>query len=191
MKRIATILISLVISAVCMAQNNTEGQNYETKDSLVFRQAASVDSTLVGKSIFNILNAHQSQDGDVKIHQSQAITDAMKKYISDNSSRKITGYRVRILFDNSQTARNTSENVMNSFKAAHPGVPAYRSYQNPFFKVMVGDFRTKSEALEFLQKVKPTYPSAIVVKENINYPAVDKAHNYVVDTVTVIRKLPQ
>ncbi len=54
---------------------------------------------------------------------------------------------------------------------------------------MVGDFRTKSEALEFLQQVKSTYPSAIVVKENINFPAVDKAHNYVVDTVTVIRKL--
>lgn len=188
MKKTIITLVTLALSAVCLAQNTTGSQGYETKDSLIFRQAAPVDSTLVGKSIFNILNAHQAQDGDVKLHQSQSITDAMKEYISSNSSRKITGYRVRILFDNSQTARNTSETVMNAFKAAHPGVPAYRSYQNPFFKVMVGDFRTKSEALEFLQKIKGTYPSALVVKENINFPAVDKSHNYVVDTVTVIRK---
>ena len=151
-------------------------------DSLVYRQASAVDSALVGKSIFNLLTAH-----DVKIHQSQAITGAMKQHIAKNPARTLTGYRVRIFFDNSKNAREMSENIMRTFRMNCPGVPAYRNYQNPFFRVVAGDFRTKSEAMEFLQKIKSSYPSALVVKENIKFPAVDKEHNYVVDTIMVAR----
>lgn len=94
---------------------------------------------------------------------------------------------MRIFFDNSKNARGMSENIMRTFRMNYPGVPAYRNYQNPFFRVVAGDFRTKSEAMEFLQKIKSSYPSALVVKENIKFPAVDKEHNYVVDTVMVAR----
>ena len=52
----------------------------------------------------------------------------------------------------------------------------------------VGDFRTRSEALELLERIKSEYPSAFILKENINYPAVDREHAYVVDTVKVLRK---
>ncbi len=185
MKRTAIIIGTLLISAIASAQGRNE--NMVTADSLVYRQAAAVDSSLVGKSIFNILNSGSYGTGDVRIHQSQAIASAMKQHIASNSSRTLSGYRVRIFFDNSKSARSSSENVMRSFQAAHPGVPAYRNYQNPFFRVVAGNFRTKSEAMEFLQRIKPTYPSAIVVKENIGFPAADKEHNYVVDTVTVSR----
>ena len=71
--------------------------------------------------------------------------------------------------------------------ASHPGIAAYRSYENPFFKVTVGDFRTRSEAMQLLTSIKSEFPKAFLVKENINYPAVNKSHNYVVDTVKVIR----
>lgn len=176
-------IIAIIVALLPLLVNAQE----QYADSIVYRPAAAVDSTLLGKSIFNILSAHSYGEGDIRIHQSQAITNAMKQYISGNSSRKISGYRVRIFFDNSQSARNVSESVMRTFRAAHPGTPAYRSYQNPFFRVVAGNFRTKSEAMEFLQRVKSTYPAAIVVKEDINYPAIDKQHNYVTDTVSVRR----
>lgn len=179
MKRTAMILAAALLPLMASAQN------YAPADSVIYRQASAVDSTLVGKSIFSILD--NSGNGTVKIHQSQAIADAMKNHAASNRNRALTGYRVRIFFDNSKTARAASENVMRSFMAAHPGVPAYRNYQNPFFRVVAGDFRTKSEAVEFLQKIKPAYPSALVVKESIGFPAADKEHNYIVDTVTVYR----
>ena len=160
--RLTIISALLLISAAAAAQESV------AVDSLVYRQAAAVDSTLVGKSIFNLLTAHGSGTGDMRIHQSQQISDAMKRHIATNGSRKLTGYRVRIFFDNSKNARNSSESVMRTFQASHPGVPAYRNYQNPFFRVVAGDFRTKSEAMEFLQKIKAAYPSALVVKESIN-----------------------
>ncbi len=130
-----------------------------------------LDSSLFGKNIFSLLPS-RSKGGraDVKVNQSQAISKALGSQISANSSRTMTGYRVRIFNDNKQTARGDSEAALNRFKGLYPGIPAYRTFTSPFFKVTVGDFRTKSEASRLLLKLKAAYPSAFVVKETINYP---------------------
>ena len=69
----------------------------------------------------------------------------------------------------------------------YPGHGAYRSFASPYFKVTVGDFRTKSEAMQLMEKVISEYPAAFVVKEAIQYPAVDKTNAYVRDTVRVFK----
>jgi hypothetical protein len=66
-------------------------------------------------------------------------------------------------------------------------VTAYRTYANPYFKVTVGDFRTRSEAMKLLERIRHEFPSAFVVKENITFPVVDKENAYVVDTIKVLR----
>lgn len=156
-----------------------------TTDSLVFRLAAQIDSALAGKSVFDLLSNSSYGEGTVSIHQSQAIAEAMRNHISSNPSRTLTGYRVRIFFDNSQSARTESEDILKEFGRRYPGIPAYRSYQNPFFEVKAGNFRTKSDAMIFLKTVKAEYPAAIIIKENISYPSADKNHLYDVDTVSV------
>ena len=182
MKRIYLTLV-LVFLLLPFGKAGAQGinvtQEYDVLDSLVYVPAASLDSTLVGKDIFSMLRSD--------VHQSQAIRSSLSSRIRSNSSRTITGYRVRIFFDNKQDARGASEAAMNRFRASYPGIMAYRSFANPFFKVTVGDFRTKSEAMQLLQRIKGSYPSAFVVKETINYPVVDKGDSYVVDTVRVIR----
>lgn len=177
--------LKLCIILLCLSFGIVRGQTTVMRDSLVYRQASAVDESLVGKSIFNLLS---SEDGGViRIHQSQAIVGGMNGHIASNPQRALSGYRLRIFFDNQKTARSESETLMNSFLATHPGIPAYRSYQNPFFKVTVGDFRTKSEAAELLSRLKYEYPAAFIVKENINYPVADKLHAFSVDTVKVYR----
>ena len=186
MKRfIIFIILILSVFALASAQNNA---GYSVKDSLVFKKAPILDSTLKGKSIFNLLDSGQSS-AEVKIRQSQAIVDAFKRHIRSNSNRTMQGYRVRIFFDNQQNSRSESEATVESFRAKHPGIAAYRNFQSPFFKVTVGDFRTKSEAVELLNRIKSDFPSAFIVKENINYPIVDRYNAYVIDTVRVIKKL--
>ena len=91
-----------------------------------------------------------------------------------------------LLRSNAQNARTASEEVLKRFLSRWHGIPAYRSYQNPFFKVTVGDFRTKSEALELLEQIKGEFPAAFILKENINYPVIDKTHSYDIDTVKVV-----
>lgn len=151
----------------------------EVCDSIIYRQSAALDSTLVGKNILGLLSA----DSGVTVHQSRIIQDALAAHISANSSRTSTGYRVRIFNDNKQTSRNDSEAALTRFKGMFPGVSAYRTYSNPFFRVTVGDFRTKSEAMRLLQQVKGTFPTAFIVKETIGYPVVDRFHSYTEERV--------
>ena len=141
-------------------------------------QAPAVDSTLIGKNIFNLLPSRErGSKADVTVHQSQSIQSALSKQISANSSRRVPGYRVRIFNDNKQTSRGASEAALNRFKGMYPGIAAYRTYTNPFFKVTVGDFRTKSEAMQLLQQIKGSFPSAFIVKESsINYPPVGSTY---------------
>lgn len=158
MKRTFAILVALCLGVMTLFAQNTD--TLSTK-------GITVDSTLVGKSVFSVLPSK------TKVHQSQAISTAFSNVVKANSTRVQSGYRVRIFFDSKQTARAESENVLAKFASAHPGIPAYRSYQNPFFKVTVGDLRTRSEALQLLQQLKGEFPTAFVVKENINYPEVE------------------
>ena len=150
-------------------------EGYTLADSVVTVPAPRVDSSLVGKDIFDIMPAKDAGcAADVKVHQSQLIRN----------------YRIRIFFDNRQSARTDSEKMEKDFSAAHPDIPVYRSYVNPYFKVTVGDFRTKSEAMQLLRSIVKEYPTAFVVKENINYPAVDRTRPTVTDTVKVLRPAP-
>ena len=159
------------------AQEIKTSGNYELVDSVVYRPAAAVDSTLVGKDVFYRMN----------VEQRPLVEKSMRAHISANKERTLSGYRVRIFFDNRQTARNESEETLKRFQNLHRDVPAYRTYANPYFKVTVGDFRTKSEAMALLARIRTEFPSAFVVKENISYPVVDKNNALVVDTVKVIR----
>lgn len=181
-------LIAGMFAPAAFAQTVPDG--YEMVDSVVYRPVAAVDSTLAGKDVFHILPSKRAgDDADVQIRQSQEIMSSMRQHIASNSKRTSSGYRVRIFFDNKQTARTESEKTLKRFKELFPGVAAYRIYANPYFKVTVGDFRTKSEAMALLTRIKGAFPSAFVVKESIEYPVVDSDNAVIADTVKVMRKV--
>lgn len=189
-KRILLLAAALLLAAFpAAAQRIPEG--YVVVDSVVYRPVSLTDSTLAGRSIFSILPSKAKGDkAEVDIHQSAALASAMRSWVVSNGSRPIPGYRVRIFSDNKQTARGASEAAYRRFCGGHPGIAAYRSFQTPFFRVTVGDFRSRSEAVELLEQIKGEFPGAFIVKESdINFPVVDKTHAYVRDTVRVLRKV--
>ena len=192
MKRTQILFISLILSVAGVfapalsAQTVPEG--YELVDSVVYRPVAAVDSTLAGKDVFIMLPSKRAGDeADVKINQSSEVLGSMRQHIASNSRRTLTGYRVRIFFDNKQSARTESEKTLKQFRSLYPEVAAYHIYANPYFKVTVGDFRTKSEAMALLTRIKGAFPSAFVVKENIEYPVVDSDNAVIADAVKVLR----
>ena len=123
-----------------------------------------VDSTLLGRNVLSVLGS------GVTVNQSAAMKSAFDSYVSANASKKVTGYRIRVYYENSQNARNRSEAIARSISGAYPGVGVYRTFESPNFKVCVGDFRTKDEALKIYHALKSSYPTAIILKETINYP---------------------
>lgn len=196
LKMLVCFIVAAVPSVLAAQELETAVQmpevpeGYELVDSLVYRFVSGVDTTLTGKDIFHIMPLKARGDNaDVEIYQSQEVANALREQVAANSSRMINGFRVRIFFDHKQSARQESEAVQKRFEALHRDIKAYRTYANPYFKVTVGDFRTKSEAMEVLARIKPEFPSAFVVKESIEYPIVDKTNVYVVDTVKVLRPI--
>lgn len=178
------IISAAVISA--LAASAVLAQEIPTRDSVVFRLMPTVDSSLVGKSIFEVLPSRTKGDkADVTVHQTESVTEKVDEFARKGGEKLLSGYRVRIFFDNRQSSRGESEEILRSFLGKYHGIPAYRTYQNPFFKVTVGDFRTKSEAIELLRRIRSDFPAAFIVREAIEYPVLDKEHSFYADTLKV------
>ena len=183
MRRIIITAI-LTAAAVCTAfGQNTPPPGYVLADSLIFTPLSSVDSTLEGSSIFNVLPAN------VSISQSGVIRSAVESRVRGNRSRMYNGYRIRIFFDNGQNARGASEAALYRFKVLNPGVAAYRSFSNPYFKVTVGDYRTKSDAMAALGPIKQQFPAAFIVRDRFKYPAMKNRSGFRIDTIKVLKKV--
>lgn len=188
------LLLSMAVSALpavaqspAPARHPADSVRYEAYDSLVYVLVSRVDTSLVGTDVFKMLQEDTAGRAPVRIHQSKKVENAMASIVQSNKERTFEGYRVRIFFK--ESARAESEEIQKSFEARHPGVPAYRSYANPYFKVTVGDFRTKSEAMQLMSSIISEYPTAFVVKEPIHYPVVNKENTYYIDTVKVYRPI--
>ena len=154
MKRFIIIAILALLPAMML-----RAQEYRVDNG-----SAQVDSTLVGRSVLSVLGS------GVSVNQSPAMKSAFDSYVSANASKRITGYRIRVYYENNQNARNRSEAIARTISGTYPGIGVYRTFESPNFKVCVGDFRTKDEALKLYHALKSSYPTAIILKETINYP---------------------
>ncbi len=109
-----------------------------------------------------------AQQGRVKITGDVAVSRMVEKHIELNSRVKtIPGYRVQIASFSGTSSRVNAFNLRERFMTDHPSVQAYIAYDEPNFKVKVGDFRTRLEAYAFLQEIKDVY-KGYIIKDNIN-----------------------
>lgn len=150
MKRILLIFSLLVLGAASLQAQDIEA-------------AAPVDSTLLGRSILSIMGP------GITVSQSTTVQQALDNYIRTNGNKSITGYRIRVYYDNGPQARARSEMIERMLQQ-QLGVAVYRTFESPNYKVSVGDFRTKDEALRIYNALKGAYPTAYMIKETINYP---------------------
>jgi len=107
------------------------------------------------------------------------VTSLVAKHIAFNEVRgSIKGFRIQIFFDSGNNSKSKAISAMNEFKSKHSKVGAYLMFQEPNYKVRVGDFRTRMDAQRFLHEITEDYPNAFVVKDNeINYPDVDQEYD--------------
>lgn len=111
------------------------------------------------------------EKGDVVVYQDARIDSLVKQHITLNKAFPgIDGYRVMIFFDAGNNSKDTAYRVMIEFNEEYPDVPAYISFNPPYYRVRVGDFRTELEAVRFRNKIKWDYPNAWVVNTTIQLP---------------------
>jgi len=104
---------------------------------------------------------------------SQLVSNYNKLIAKNMKSSGIPGYRIRIFSESGIGAKKDQQQVRARFLSLYPGQDAYNRYTEPFFKVYVGDCRTKSEALKLNDIIKRDFPNPIIVPDFINLKPVD------------------
>ena len=54
------------------------------------------------------------------------------------------------------------------FLSLYRGLDAYNRYDEPYFKIFVGDCRTRSEALKLNDMIKKDFPNSFIREDFIN-----------------------
>lgn len=176
MKHTLATLAAILICFCAKAQISTYSAYQQSaadslacSDSLAAKvMRVKMDSTLLGHSIFDVMPSHSKGDsGNVSIEQSREIASALNHKVENGTFTETPGYRIRIYFSNAQNAREGAAAAAHKFSEKFGTHSVYMNFVNPNFKVTVGDFRTRSEALALLETVKKDFPSAFIVKENV------------------------
>lgn len=79
----------------------------------------------------------------------------------------VDGFRVQIFFDSGNNSKRAAQTAREKFMEGHPDVIAYLTFKTPYYRVRVGDFRTKLEAEGFLFQLATAYPNAFTVPDRI------------------------
>ena len=115
--------------------------------------------------------AQATTTGVVHIYSEPGIDSLVRLHVSYNQAYPtIPGYRIQIFMESGNQALADCENVEQEFMDKYEDVSSYITFSAPYYRVRVGDFRTRLEAEKFLQKIGRKYPNAWVIKDEINLP---------------------
>ena len=107
-------------------------------------------------------------EGKVEVIQDERITQLAEQYRKMSlNNPEFDGYRVQVFFESGSNSKNAATNVQNGFETLYPEVKSYLSYNEPYYRVRVGDFRTLIEAVGFQKKIVADYPNSFPVKDKI------------------------
>ncbi|WP_177189179.1 SPOR domain-containing protein [Chitinophaga sp. YR573] len=101
-------------------------------------------------------------DGGVKVVKDSRLDLLIKKqiYINTLAIRNQPGFRVQLISTNK---RNEANDIKAKVMQLYPDYRTYLEYQPPYFKVRIGDFKSRDEATDFREKLSTNFPGAIFV----------------------------
>lgn len=113
--------------------------------------------------------------GQLNVVQDARIDSLLVKYIEINKVNPgIEGWRIEIFFEAGNNSKTMAMEARSGFIGKYTNVSSYLLFQQPYYKVRVGDFRSKVEAEKFLKDIEPDYPNAFVVADEINFPKLEQ-----------------
>jgi len=146
---IILVLISLTLSTIAqdVGQQEVESRIYQQ----IFQQGAA--------------------GSNVRIVQDKKLDEIVLNFIEQG--RKLGGipcYWIRIYSGSTNKARDEAYETKARFLKKYEGIRNDVKYDDPNFKVYIGGFRSKSETLKLLYKIKRDFPTAFIVYDIIDFP---------------------
>jgi hypothetical protein len=107
--------------------------------------------------------------GRVHVEGDACVDRTLRAMITANKhGYAFSGYRVQIL--SAAASRHHIDSLqryVSRFEEQFPGTRAYLRYFDPDFKIRVGNFRSRIEAMPLLKKIRRKYPASYIVRETI------------------------
>jgi hypothetical protein len=119
-----------------------------------------------------------SQSGRLNIYQDPALDTLIGRYIMENKNLEekngftgIEGFRIQIYNSSDRNAKVESAKVRQEFMNQFPDVVSYLLFAEPaWYKVRVGNFRSRTEATRLFLIISKKFPNADLVPDIINLP---------------------
>lgn len=119
-----------------------------------------------------------SESGSLNIIQDPRVDTLLFRYIlayrkMNEGKGGMEGFRIQIYSSSSRNAGEESDKTIADFITKFPEIHPYpyKRFDKPnYFKVRVGDFRTKVEGTKSLFLIKKEFPNAYLVPDVINFP---------------------
>ena len=97
----------------------------------------------------------------------KGINTLVSKYEAILKARNgVNGWRVQIMF---KTKKEEIQQLKIAFIKLYPEIPAYLEYDAPYYRVRVGNCKTKLEAIKIKHQISKKFPGAYPVPEIINF----------------------
>lgn len=125
-------------------------------------------------SIVDELNRKDSGKGSVSVYQDESIKDVVGKPIegaapsrpvyssADGTSQyvKMRGYKIQAFAGNNQrTSKNEAYRKQSLINNAFPGLETVIIFDSPFWRLRVGNFRSRGEANGVMSQMRQHFPS--------------------------------
>jgi len=128
---------------------------------------------LLGISL--VVPAWGQQTGSIEINTDSNVRRALDAYSQLLLEYPgMEGFRIQIFFDSGNNSKQAAMNAKTRFEERFPEIETYISFEEPNYKVRVGNFRTKLDAEGCLKKIAAAYPNAFVVPDFIEFPKIEE-----------------
>lgn len=115
------------------------------------------------------------ENGQVRLEADSLLVANYYKLLEKNKAvTGVPGYRIRIFSESGLGAKEEQQRVRARFLSLYPDIDAYHRYDEPYFKVYVGDCRTKSEAIRLYDRIKGDFLNLFLVEDYIQLDEKDK-----------------
>ena len=108
-----------------------------------------------------------SENGEITSVNEKGVNALVYKYEDILKAKNgVEGWRVQLVF---KAKQEEIRQLKIDFINRYPEIPAYLEYDAPYYRVLVGNFRTKLEAIKIKQQISKNFPGAYPVPEIINF----------------------
>lgn len=107
-----------------------------------------------------------SDTSSVTVHKDWRIDELVRKQQEYNESvrkaagRTMRGYRLLVLNTNSRDEAIAAKTKLYTY---FPDLKSYIVYQTPFFKLKVGNFKTREEAQDYQNQLNNIFPKGVFI----------------------------